>query len=192
MKTYFKRLLLIVFAFSPFLLLFWHFNQSVNPKLVTKNQVVKASFGLPVRLLIPAINVNANIQYLGVNSKGEMEVPNNIVDVGWLKSGALPGEIGSAVIAGHLNGNNNELGVFANLDKLKEGDKLYIEDDKDNSTVFIVREKRIYDSGYADEVFSANDKAYLNLITCDGVWDKTKKNYSKRLVIFTDIIHYDK
>jgi hypothetical protein len=33
----------------------------------------------------------------------------------------------------------------------------------------------------------SNDKAHLNLITCDGVWDVTKKSYSKRLVVFADI-----
>lgn len=142
---------------------------------------------LPVRLTIPAIKVNAYLQYLGVNSKGEMEVPNNSYDVGWFKIGTRPGEVGSAVIAGHINGENGEVGVFANLYKLKEGDLLYIEDDKGTSITFIVREKRTFDPGYADEVFSRNDGVYLNLITCDGLWDVVKKSYSKRLVVFADI-----
>lgn len=187
MKTYFKLLLLIVLAFSLFLLSFWHFNKSAGSKLVVKNQATKVSLGLPVRLLIPVINVNADIQYLGINSNGEMAVPNNIIDVGWLKSGSRPGEKGSAVIAGHFNGQNNQIGVFANLDKLKVGDTLYVEEDIGTSIAFIVKEKHLYDSGYADEVFNRNDNSYLNLITCDGVWNKSKKSYSQRLVIFTDI-----
>lgn len=137
----------------------------------------------PVRLVIPAINVDAQIQYLGVNSKGEMEVPSNTADVGWFKLGPRPGEKGSAVIAGHLNGENGEDGVFANLDKLKQGDLIYIK-----SLTFRVFKTQTYDSGYADEIFSKNDGIYLNLVTCDGTWDGVKKSYNKRLVVFTDLV----
>ncbi len=56
------------------------------------------------------------------------------------------------------------------------------------SATFVVVKKQIFDSGYADEVFSRNDGAYLNLITCDGLWDGVKKSYSKRLVVFSDVI----
>jgi LPXTG-site transpeptidase (sortase) family protein len=144
-------------------------------------------FDLPSRLLIPAIGVNAGVQYVGVNDKGEMEVPSNITDVALFKFGVVPGQKGSAVIAGHLNGENNQMGVFANLDKLKVGDKLFIEDKTGKSITFIVEKTELYDSGYADEVFSRNDGVYLNLITCDGLWDETKKSYTERLVIFSGI-----
>lgn len=158
--------------------------------LVPKNQLLcRASPELPVRLIIPAINIDADIQHLGVTPEGEMEVPSNIVDAGWFKLGPRPGEKGSAVIAGHFNGENGEAGVFANLYKLKEGDKLYVEDDKGTSIAFVVRESRTYDPGYADYVFSPNDSAHLNLVTCDGQWDRAKKSYSKRLVVFADITH---
>ncbi len=145
------------------------------------------SLGLPARLTIPAINVNAAIQDLGVTPKGDMDVPANTTDVGWFKLGPRPGERGSAVIAGHFDGTSGEPGVFTNLNKLKKGDKLYVIDDKGTSVKFIVRESRTYDPGYAEEVFSSNDGTHLNLVTCDGVWDGTKKSYSKRLVVFADI-----
>ena len=102
--------------------------------------------------------------------------------------GPLPGEKGSAVVSGHIDGESGEVGVFNNLHKLKKGDVLYIEDDKGITTAFVVRESRIYDPGYAEEVFSSNDSAHLNLVTCDGVWDGVKKSYTKRLVVFGDII----
>lgn len=125
----------------------------------------------------------------GVNSTGEMEVPSTITDVGLYKFGAIPGQIGSAVIAGHLNGVANKEGVFANLDRLKVGDKLSVEDKTGESIVFIVQKKELFDSGYADEVFNQSDSAHLNLITCDGSWDEDKKSYSKRLVVFTDLLN---
>jgi sortase (surface protein transpeptidase) len=72
---------------------------------------------------MPAINVNAGIQPLDVTPGGEMEVPTKTFDVGWFKFGSHPGEKGSAVIAGHFDGENGEAGVFANLYKLKKRDK---------------------------------------------------------------------
>src|ERR1035437_7451383 len=198
MKTHVKRpLLTIVFAvfFLLFLLLLFYFIQVANKKTALQgstfqNQIVsKVSLGLPVRLIIPVNNVNAKMQYLGVTTKGEMEVPSNATDVGWFKLGPRPGEKGSAVIAGHFDGENGEAGVFTNLNKLKKGDKLYIKDVKGKTISFIVRESRTYNPGYANDVFSGNKSAYLNLITCDGVWDGAKKSYSKRLVVFADIVH---
>ena len=140
-----------------------------------------------MRLKIPSINVDTAIEYVGLTSSREMEVPKNTAEAGWFELGPRPGEKGSAVIAGHFNGRNGEAGVFADLYKLKAGDKLYIEDNKGVTTTFIIRESRTYDPGLAGDVFSRSDGAYLNLITCDGVWDGVKKSYNKRLVVFTDI-----
>lgn len=187
----FTRILKLIIAFAVFLLfLLFYFTQSTDEKLVYQSPAVnKIIPGLPVRLTIPAINVNTTIQYVDVAPNGTMAVPNNINDVGWFKFGPRPGERGSAVIAGHFNGENGEPGVFVDLDKLKEGDKLYIEDDRGTSLAFVVRESRTYDPGYADKVFSPSDSAHLNLITCDGVWDEAKKSYSKRLVVFADLVN---
>jgi len=178
-----------------FLLLLFYFIQATNGNAVFQGSTYQSqpvnkivSIGSPVRLMVPAINVDATIQNLGVTAKGAMEVPSNTTDVGWFKLGPHPGEKGSAVIAGHFNGENGEAGVFTNLYQLKGGDKLYIEDDKKTSITFVVRESRIYNPGYADDVFSGSDSAHLNLITCDGVWDGVKKSFSKRLVVFTDIL----
>ena len=190
MKAYIKRVLLIIVFILFSLLLLFYIIQGINEKSVSQSQVVtKVSLGLPVRLKIPAINVNAGIQYVGVTSNGAMDVPSNTVDVGWFDLGPRPGETGSAVIAGHFDGQNGEAGVFTNLNKLKKGDKLYVDYGNRKSIIFVVRESRIYNPGYADDVFSSSDGIHLNLVTCDGVWDGTKKNYSKRLVIFADIAH---
>lgn len=154
-------------------------------KQVLAAEIQEKNQALPVRLKIPSIQVDAVIQYVGLTSEGAMDVPSNTIDVGWFEPGPRPGEKGSAVIAGHFDGENNKEGVFTNLHKLKKGDKLYIEDDKGTSAVFVVAEKLIYDPAYSDGVFSRTDRPYLNLITCDGAWDGTKKSYSKRLVVFT-------
>ncbi|HWY79766.1 MAG TPA: class F sortase [Candidatus Sulfotelmatobacter sp.] len=182
-------LLLFLITLALFSILFLsHLIHSIPKRAASQiDKVSRTSSGLPVRLLIPAINVNADIQYVGVTANGAMEVPNNIVDVGWFKLGSRPGEIGSAVISGHLDGKNGEAGVFANLDKLKTGEKIYIKDSKGTLQAFVVKESRIFNPGYVDKIFSKNDSAHLNLITCDGVWNKAQNSYSKRLVVFADI-----
>ena len=192
MKTCFRKpLFVVVFIAFSFLLLFGIFQKQIRSIFQEKNQTLGVEVlkdqGLPVRLKIPSINVDAYVQHVGVTSEGDMEVPDNSDDVGWFKLGYRPGEVGSAVISGHFNGKNGEVGVFYDLVKLKKGDKLYLEDDNGTMTTFVVRESRVYDPGYAEELFTLNDGAHLNLVTCDGVWDGIKKSYSKRLVVFTDI-----
>jgi len=163
----------------------------LNQHLVAKAQILGTETqidhqGFPVHLIIPAINVDADIQQVGITDEGEMATPNSFVQAGWFKLGTRPGEIGNAVIAGHLNGKDGEVGVFANLSKLKKGDNLYIKDDKGALITFVVRETRTYDPGHADDVFGSSNSSQLNLITCDGDWDDDKQSYSKRLVVFTD------
>ncbi len=192
MKTLIRQPLLKVACVALSLVLLFSFANGLHEKQVEQRQTSsitqQETQGLPVRLIIPSINVNAGIQYVGVTPQGAMEVPSNTVDVGWFKLGSHPGEKGSAVISGHFDGKNGEAGVFTNLYKLKIGDKLYIEDSNGKSITFVVRQSRTYDPGYADEVFSLNDSAHLNLVTCDGTWDGIKKSYSKRLVVFTDAL----
>jgi sortase A len=145
--------------------------------------------GLPVRLTIPKIKVDALIEHAGVAPDGTMEVPKGPIDVAWFDLGPRPGENGSAVIAGHVGWKDNIQAAFDNLPTLSKGDKLYVEDEKGVITTFVVRELRMYDQNQNDStVFASNDgKAHLNLISCEGVWNAISKSYSKRLVVFTDL-----
>lgn len=149
--------------------------------------IQQQAYEFPTALVIPSINVNANIEDVGLTQTGDMDVPSNSTNVGWYALGTRPGEKGSAVIDGHVDGKNGDKGVFTDLHKLKKGDELYIKDSKGKLITFVVRESKIYDVDYVAEVFTPTDKPYLNLITCDGSWDEIKKKYSKRLVVFTDI-----
>jgi len=158
----------------------------VKPQVEKK--VVKEIFGVPIRLKIPSINVDVIVESVNLTPEGAMDTPHTAFHVGWFDLGPMPGEKGSAVIAGHVDEKNGEDGVFANLNKLKVGDTVYIENDKGMFLSFTVRESQLYNPGYADEVFGRDDATHLNLITCDGVWDGVKKSYTKRLVVFADLM----
>ena len=145
--------------------------------------------GIPIRLNIPKINVDAAIIPLGVTKSGAMDAPAGPKDVGWFNLGTRPGNIGSAVIDGHYGyWKDGEGSVFDDLNKLRKGDELQVKDDKGATIIFIVRKILTYSqtAGTAD-IFSSNDgKSHLNLITCEGDWNSTQKTYSNRLVIFAD------
>jgi len=140
-----------------------------------------------VRLKIPKINVDAIIEYVDLKLTGD-GCPERSTAVAWLQIGNRPGNIGTAVIAGHYGTLKNGKGsIFDNLKKLNKGDQLYIQDDRGVTITFVVRENGNYDANAdASSVFTSSDgKSHLNLITCEG-WDKVSESYTKRLVIFTD------
>jgi len=146
--------------------------------------------GLPVLLNIPSINVNAKVEYLGVTPQGAMDVPKGPSDVAWFDLGPRPGQIGSSVIAGHFGWKDGISAAFDNLGELQKGDKIYVKDENGATTTFVVSGIRKYDENQdASDVFYSSDGiAHLNLITCEGVWNKANKSYSNRVVVFTDEI----
>lgn len=144
----------------------------------------------PVLLRIPAIGVLAHVQWVGVKSDGTMANPKGFADVGWFRDGAKPGERGSAVLAGHLDNGLGQKAVFFDLEKLLPDDTVIVQNDAGEELTFRVLRTRVYNVADAPvhEIFNRDDGIYLNLITCDGAWDKNKKSYDKRLVVYTQLI----
>jgi LPXTG-site transpeptidase (sortase) family protein len=145
--------------------------------------------GLPLRLKIPKINVDAPVEQVGITKEGDMDVPKGPSNAGWYNKGPRPGENGSSVIAAHYGWRGDQPAAFDNLHQLRAGDKIYVKDKKGETTAFVVRGSRSYDpNADTTSVFKSRDgKSHLNLITCEGSWDKDQKSYSERLVVFADL-----
>lgn len=148
----------------------------------------QATPGLPARLKIPKINVDAAIEDVGLTADGAVGTPKDFTDVAWYNLGPRPGENGNAIFSGHYGWKNNQASVFDGLYKLRLGDEIYIEDDNGATVTFVVRALRRYNSDKgASDVFASNDgKSHLNLITCEGDWNKVTQSYPTRLVVFAD------
>ena len=149
----------------------------------------KSTVGLPLRLKIPVIRVDAVVEDVGLTSAGAMESPSGPATTAWFKLGVRPGEFGSAVIAGHFGTWKTGQGsVFDNLHNIKIGDQITVIDDKGVTINFIVREIKSFasDADSSSIFYSADGKSHLNLITCEGEWNKITKSYPDRLVIFAD------
>lgn len=151
-------------------------------------QTAPADLGLPTRLTIPAIGIDAVIEHVGVTPAGAMDAPKGPDTVAWYDLGPRPGEVGSAVIDGHSGWKDAIPAVFDNLYTLHAGDKIYVKNGQGVTTTFVVRKVRIYDSkADTSSIFRSSDgKVHLNLITCDGAWSAISKSYAKRVVVFAD------
>lgn len=148
-----------------------------------------SEFGLPTRLIIPRLKTDSRIVQVGLTSSGNMETPSNIVDTGWYKDGPFPGNQGTAVIDGHLDGQHGRPGVFINLYTLQKGDIVQVSDQNGHYSTFVVREIKKYSfKDHPSEVFESKEGAHLNLITCTGPWDEAQSSFIERLVVFTDAV----
>ncbi len=184
--------MLVLSQFFSIQMVLGFYKKPISPQTIEKKPltIISQAVGAPIRIKIPNIRVNAAIQNVGLTSNGAMGIPELPRDTAWYKLGPKPGEIGSAVIAGHLDWLYGAAGAFAHLKVLKPGDIIIVEDDKGQETSFIVRTSRSYRHNEdATHIFNSYDgKSHLNLITCDGIWNRITRTYSKRLVIFADKI----
>lgn len=153
------------------------------------SNVQERKVGLPKTLEIPKINVDTTIESVGLDSKRNMDVPKDSDNVAWYNLGPKPGEPGSSVIAGHKDEVSGAPSVFWDLKKLEVGDKLLITDENGDIHTFSVTAKKEYpDADFpVEKVFSSKGPAMLNLITCEGVFNQTTKNYTHRTVIFSQL-----
>lgn len=187
----YSLILAIVITVAGFSALYFgaHLDKDFQSKLIEKQPPVE-NIGLPVRLKIPAIDVDAKVQSVGLTATGRMGIPSNFTDVAWYKLNPRPGQSGSAVIDGHLDNARDANAVFARLNELKSGDEVFVVDEKNIELKFIVLGSVVYNdiSAPLNEIFDKSGSvAKLNLITCDGAWDQEKKNYDKRLVVYTEL-----
>lgn len=140
----------------------------------------------PVRMVIPRIEVDTLVEDVGLDSDGRMAAPVEEKYVGWYSLGVLPGEMGSAVMAGHFD---DEVGpaVFFRLGELELGDVVQVVDAQGKALEFEVLKKERYEDDMFPlrRVFEDNSGKYLNLITCDGWFSETEEDYSERLVVYT-------
>ncbi len=140
-------------------------------------------------LEIPKIGASAQVLSMGLEKNGKMAVPNNFTEIGWWNGGALPGEVGTAVLGAHVDNGGSTPGVFKHLSSLVVGDTFEMTRADGTVALFRVARIRVYDRSEPNtrDVFVSSDgKAHLNLITCHGAWLPAENTYAERLVVFAE------
>ncbi|MFK3960439.1 class F sortase [Guptibacillus hwajinpoensis] len=142
----------------------------------------------PVQVEIPAIDVKADIENVGVLENGQMGVPEDINKVGWFEPGFKPGTKGNAVLAGHVDSKTGPA-IFFYLEKLSKGDEIILTDKEGEKMTFIVtrKERYPYNDSPIEKIFGPTDSRTLNLITCVGTFNRSKGTHEERLVVSTEL-----
>lgn len=166
-----------------------HFNnfEEIPVASYTPIPITPVTQAIPLMLSIDSLDIHTPIEPVGIVNDA-MGIPSTADSVSWYHPGTIPGDIGSAVMAGHVNWNKGQDAVFTNLHTLEIGDTLYVTDSHGNREYFIVTKIQEYQADDdTAEVFSSDDGlAHLNLITCSGIWNSEKKTHESRLVVFTN------
>lgn len=182
-------LILIIISLSILFLAYEYSEYSrYTASLIATNTNKQVSLSLPIKIVIPKINIISNVESVGLTLDKIIDSPINPDNVAWYNLSPRPGEKGNSIIVGHSGWFNKRPVVFDNLHKLNIGNKIYIVNEKEEPTIFIVKKIKTFDENEnTSEIFNSNDGGvHLNLITCGGIWNPSDQTYSQRLVVFTD------
>lgn len=143
----------------------------------------------PAVIRIPRLGVEASIIPLGLQDDGSIEIPENPDEAGWWLGGPEPGEIGPAVILGHVDSQEEGPAVFFDLRYMKAGDEIHV-DRVDGSTVSYVvdfLESHDKDEFPTDAVYGPTEQPTLRLVTCGGDFDFGVRTYEENVIVFASL-----
>lgn len=142
----------------------------------------------PTAVSIPAIGVHSRLQRLGVQDDGAIEIPDAWAVAGWYARGVRPGQVGPAVIFGHVDSRRGPA-VFYRVDDLHRGDRVHVDRADGSRVTFVVdRVERHAKTRFpSDDVYLPTLKPTLRLVTCGGTFDTAAGHYRDNVVVFADL-----
>lgn len=144
---------------------------------------------VPVRLAIADVGIDTELIQLGTNADGTMETPTGYDNAGWYKYSPTPGEVGPAVVTGHVD-NYHGPAVFFRLKELQPGQKITVTREDGSVAVFVVTRLEQFDQDHfpTDAVYGNTDDAQLRVITCGGPFNHLTGQYTQNTVVFATYI----
>jgi sortase (surface protein transpeptidase) len=159
-----------------------------GPSVNLANASTPSSVPAPTRLLIPAIGVDTRVVALGRNPDGTAKVPSGTNYASWYDDGPIPGQLGPAVILGHVDSYTGP-GVFFRLRSLLPGDRILVEAGQ-KTLDFVVFKLAVYPKDHfpTQSVFGTAPDAELRLITCGGPFDSAIGHYEDNVVVYAVLV----
>ena len=144
---------------------------------------------VPVRLEIPSIGVDTRLQRLGKERDGTVAVPggrHQWDEAGWYAGGPRPGDLGSAVILGHVDSRRDGPAVFFRLRELRRGDQIKVVRADGSIVRFSVDRTEQYPKSRfpTDAVYYPTLTPGLRLVTCGGEFDTSIHHYRSNVIVF--------
>jgi sortase (surface protein transpeptidase) len=143
-----------------------------------------------VRVQSPAIGVDSSLINLHlIAGTNQLQAPPEFNEVGWYSEGTVPGDVGPAVIDGHID-TPTEAGVFINLIKLKPGDLIMVTLSTGRIVTFSVDSLQAVPKAAfpTDAVYGPTPTPQLRVITCNGMWNPATQRYLDNLVVFASMV----
>ena len=143
----------------------------------------------PVRIQVPAVEIDIPVGPVGVEDDGLMEIPVDIRTAGWYQYGPAPGSVnGSTVITAHVDSFEQGLGPFAYLKQLSVGADIIVTTADGADFVYIVESVQNVEKTQLPlgQVFDRVGAPRLVLITCGGQFDDNVLNYSDNIVVIAN------
>ncbi len=151
-------------------------------------QAYTVAADLPRIINIPAINVTARVRTVGVNSRGDIDTPKNLNDTAWYDGSSKPNQEGQVFIDGHTSFSRNIAAAFNDLNKVHDGDQIFIETGNGAKFRYRVTGVETVDANKVDmgKVLNTQDGAHkgLTLMTCTGTFNYRTQTADKRLIVY--------
>ena len=145
----------------------------------------------PVAIDIPSINVHSTaLVPLSVGADGVLPAPTDYQAPGWYTGGPTPGQLGPAIIAGHVDGPDGPA-IFYRLGELTAGAEVTITRQDGTIARFVIDSIASYPKAeFPTSVVYGNttNRAELRLITCGGKFDRTTGHYVNNVIAFGHLV----
>ena len=145
----------------------------------------------PVSIDIPKIGAHSSLVPLGLNPDNTIQVPpvDTPLQAGWYTYAPTPGEVGPAVVLGHVDGNHQK-GIFFRLKELAACDRVSIARKDGTTAQFeVTKVHQVPKKDFESEgVYNDTADPELRLITCGGVFDRNARNYVDNIVVYARLV----
>jgi len=144
----------------------------------------------PVAIDIPSIGLRTrNFVNLERASDGSLDVPQDFSSVGWYSAGPSPGQLGPAILAGHVDSHNGPA-IFYRLGELRPGARVAVSRQDGSTATFSVDRIRRFPKNHFPTalVYGSTNRAELRLITCGGSFDQKSGHYVDNIVAFAHLV----
>ena len=163
---------------------------------------------VPLDLTLPSLQVSGAVLGVGLTAGDAMDAPQGPLgdpvwqQAFWYRGGSIPGDVGTATVAGHVDDVRGRPALFAHLGDLHPGDPVVVHDTRSGTDVrFAVDQVATYSVQQASQpailasIYGAgpvagtgpqpapDGLAHLTLVTCAG--DFVHGAYDHRVVVYT-------
>jgi sortase (surface protein transpeptidase) len=145
----------------------------------------------PTHISVPSVGIDASVTSVGQDAEGSIEMPS-LFDwtTGWYKYSPTPGQVGPAIIVGHVD-TYKGISVFWKLRDIKQGDIIDIARADGKTVKFRVSGLKQFDQSNfpTKEVYGNLKYPGLRLITCGGAFNQQTESYTQNTVVYAFMIN---